>query len=269
MPYFHSHDGTSLFFRRWGVGAPIVFLHAWALSSDAWQPQMIDLSQRGFSSIALDRRAHGRSDDPGAGFDFDSLADDVDTLLRHLDLSHVTLVGHSMGGGEAVRYISRHGAARVARLILIAPALPFLLKTNDNPDGVNDRAVLENWRQIWKTHFVEWLTQALPFGFDTSTSPERIQRTLQVMSQCSVQAAIATNVASAETDFRSELPRITVPTMILHGDQDASCPIGATGRRVAALIPNGRLKIYPGARHGLIASHAGEVSQDIAGFMRT
>jgi pimeloyl-ACP methyl ester carboxylesterase len=269
MPYFHSHDGTSLYYRRWGAGAPIVFLHAWALNSDAWQSQMIDLAQDGYSCIALDRRAHGRSDDPGAGFDFNSLADDVADLLRHLDLKDVTLVGHSMGAGEAVRYVIRHGAMRAARLILVAPALPFPLKTEGNPDGFNEPSVLEGWRRLWKTHYVEWLAKALPSGFDANVAPERVQRTLHMMLQCTVQAAIATNIASAETDFRGELPRITLPTLIIQGDLDASNPLDATGRKVAALIPSSQLKVYPGARHGLIASHAGQVNRDIADFIKS
>jgi non-heme chloroperoxidase len=267
LPYFESHDGTSLFYRRWGVGAPIIFLHAWALNSDVWQPHMIELSERGFSCIALDRRAHGRSDDPGCGFDFDSLSDDVSALLRHLSLTGVTLVGHSIGSAECIRCLTRHGSARVARLVLIAPSLPFMLKTTDNPDGPNEKRVLEGWREIWKTNYADWLAQALPSGFDPDVTPDRIQRTLRLMLQCTVQAAIGTNVALAETDFRSELPRVGVPTLILHGDQDVSCPVEATGRRVAKLISGSQLKIYEGARHGIIATHAKEVSNDIADFI--
>jgi non-heme chloroperoxidase len=268
VPYFNTHGGTSIYYRRWGSGTPIVFLHAWALNSEVWQSPMIQLSEQGFSCIAMDRRAHGRSDDPGGGFDYDSLADDLDALLQHLDLSGVALVGHSMGAAEAVRYISRHGSYRVRRLILLAPALPFLLKTVDNPDGMSDSATLQSWRTIWKTNFTDWLAQALPSGLDPNTSPERAQRTLQIMLQCSVQAAIATNVASAETDFRGELPRLDVPALILHGDQDVSCPLEATGRKVAALIPRSRLKVYEGARHGFIASHLKQVCQDVAEFAR-
>jgi non-heme chloroperoxidase len=268
LPYFNSFDGTSLYYRRWGCGAPILFLHAWALNSDAWQPQMMELSQRGFSCIALDRRAHGRSDDPGRGFDFNSLADDVDSLLRHLDLSGVALVGHSIGGAECVRCVTRHGSARIARLVLIAPSLPFMVKTPDNPDGANDPAVLASWREIWKTNYADWLAKALPQGFDPDVAPNRIRWTLRMMLQCTVQAAIETNVALAETDFRSELPRVGVATLILHGDRDASCPVEVTGQKVARLISGSRLKIYEGARHAIISSHAKQVSQDIQDFMR-
>jgi pimeloyl-ACP methyl ester carboxylesterase len=267
LPFFKSHDGTSLFYRRWGSGGPVVFLHAWALNSEAWQPHMIDLSGRGYSCIALDRRAHGRSDDPGGGFDFDSLADDVNALLVHLDLTDVTLVGHSIGGAECARCVSRHGSARIARLVLIAPSLPFMLKTADNPDGPNEKSVLESWRKIWKANYADWLAQALPSAFDPEVPTERLQRTLRMMLQCTVQAAIGTNVALAETDFRLELPRIDVPTLILHGDQDASCPIEVTGRRTAQLIPVSRLKVYEGARHGIIATHVQQVCDDTASFI--
>ena len=203
---------------------------------------MLELSQGGFNCIALDRRAHGRSDDPGHGFDFNSLADDINALLVHLDLDRATLVGHSIGGAECVRCVARHGDARVARLVLIAPSLPFMLKTADNSDGPNEKEVLESWRAIWKTNFADWLAQALPSGFGPDVPAERIQRTLWMMMKCTIQAAIETNVALAETDFRPELPSIKLPTLILHGDQDTSCPIEVTGSRAAQLIAGSRLR---------------------------
>jgi non-heme chloroperoxidase len=269
LPYFTSHDGTELFYRRWGAGAPIVLAHAWALNADGWQPQMIGLSERGFSCIAFDRRGHGRSDDPGAGYDLDSLADDLHALVERLDLTEITLVGHSIGAQESVRYLTRHGDRRVARLVLIAPALPYLLRTADNPDGPNDPATLEAWREMWKTHYVEWLAQALPAGFASEVAPQRLEQTLHAMLQCTIQAAIGTNIASNEADQRAELRSVAVPTLILHGDKDASCPLEATGRKVEALIGGSRLKIYPGGLHAIIASHAREVVDDISDFIAT
>jgi non-heme chloroperoxidase len=269
MPYFTSHDGAELFYRRWGDGAPIVLAHAWALNADAWQPQMIALSERGFSCIAFDRRGHGRSDDPGAGYDLDSLADDLNALVERLDLTEITLVGHSIGAQESVRYLTRHGDRRVARLVLIAPSLPYLLRTADNPDGPNDPGTLEAWREMWKTHYVEWLAQALPPNFAHDVAPQRLAQAMHTMLQCTVQAAIGTNIASNEADQRAELRRVAVPTLILQGDNDASCPLDVTGRKVEALICGSRLKIYPGGLHAIIASHAREVVDDISNFIAT
>ena len=268
MPYFSASDGASLFYRRWGAGSPVVFLHGWALNSEAWQSQMIALSQQGLSCIAYDRRGHGRSDDPGEGYDYDSLADDLNALMERLDLREATLVGHSMGNGESVRYLTRHGGGRVARLAMIAPALPFILRTPDNPGGPNERGQLDAWRGAWKNNYVEWLSQAVPAAFGADGSPDRIQWAMRMMLQCTIQAAIGTNVASAETDFRNELPQIKVPTLIIHGDEDVSTPLEATGRKVAQLIAGSQLKVYQGARHSLIGSHADQLNRDILAFVR-
>ena len=142
-PFIETRDGTQLFYRDWGSGAPLVFISGWALTSDCWGYQMAPLSDSGLRCIAYDRRGHGRSSDPGRGFDYDTLADDLAAVLDALDLKNVTLVAHSMAGGEAVRYLSRHGSKRVARVALIGATLPFLTKTADNPDGI-DPAVFEN-----------------------------------------------------------------------------------------------------------------------------
>lgn len=267
MPCFNSHDGTGLFYRQWGDGPPLVFLHAWAMNSEVWQPHMLELSRRGFSCVAYDRRGHGRSDDPGGRYDYDALSDDLAALLQHLDLRQVVLVGHSMGNGESVRYLTRHGYDRVARVVMIAPALPFMLKTPDNPDGT-DKAQLESWRATWQRNFPEWLGQVVPPAYAAGAPQERIQWTIRMMLQCTVQAAIETNVASAETDFRAELPDIKVPTLILHGDMDQSCSLETTGRRVAQLIPESRLKVYPGGRHSIIGSHVDQIIGDILEFAR-
>jgi non-heme chloroperoxidase len=138
QPYLETSDGTLLFYEDWGAGNPILFIHGLALSSQVWRYNMLPLSDRGFRCVAYDRRGHGRSTQPGRGYDYDTLADDLACVINQLDLRGLTLVGHSMSGGEIVRYISRHGAERVARIVLVAPSLPFILKTPDNPDGVRE-----------------------------------------------------------------------------------------------------------------------------------
>ena len=153
-PFIVTRDGASLFYKDWGNGKPVVFVHSWALNSDMWQYQMIHLAGQGLRCVAYDSRGHGRSSDPGQGYDYDTLAGDLAAVIEQLNLREVTLVGHSMGCGEIVRYLSRHGAARIARAALVAPTTPFLLKTEDNPDGV-DKRVFEQLRAMWSERLSE------------------------------------------------------------------------------------------------------------------
>lgn len=173
-----------------------------------------------------------------------------------------------MSAGECVRYVTRHGRQRISRMIMVSPSLPFMLKTADNPDGPNDKDQLIAWRTAWKRNFSEWLGQAVPIAFGPDTAPVRIQATIQMMMRCTVQAAIETNVALAETDFRRELPNFKVPTLILHGDLDQSCPLEVTGRRAAKLIPGCILKVYEGGRHSIVSSHIDRLVGDIMEFSK-
>ena len=268
MPYLTTSDATSLFYRSWGEGPAVVFTHGWALSSELWQPEMLMLAKAGCRCIAYDRRGHGRSDDPGHGYDFDTLADDLAAVLDALDLHEATLVGHSMGNGEIARYLTRHGDARVACVVMLAPALPFALKTPANPEGWTDPAVAEGWRAAWATGFAEWLAPAAIAAYGPEASLDRVQQTIRVMLQASIQAVIETNIAVVETDFRDELRQIDVPVLVLQGDDDQSCPLEATGRKVAQMVRNGRLKVYPAAKHTLIGSHVDEIVGDIVAFIR-
>lgn len=266
-PFIETRDRTRLFYRNWGKGKPVVFISGWALNSDAWQYQMIHLAEQGLRCIAYDRRGHGRSSDPGQGYDYDTLADDLATLLNELDLREVTLVGHSMGGGEIVRYLSRHGAARIARAVLLAPVTPFLLKTADNPEGV-DKRVFEQLRAAWGKDFPKWLADnARPF-FVPETSPELIQWGINLSLQCSLKAAVDCNRAATETDFRAELAKITMPTLIIHGTADKSAPLELTGRKTARLLPGSQLKVYEGAPHGLFITHLERVNRDLLAFIK-
>jgi len=267
MPTITSHDGTQLFCRRWGEGPPVVFVHGWAMSSDAWRTAMLLASRAGFQAIAYDRRGHGRSDDPGRGYDYDSLADDLAAVLETFEVQHATLVGHSMGCGEITRYLSRYDGARVDRAVMVAPFLPFPLKTADNPDGIADRAAMDGMREMWATNFTGWLAQAAPPAFGAGASPELVSQTIRAMLQCSLQAAIACNVTGAETDLRPELAAIATPTLVLQGDADGSCPLDLTGRKLPGLMPDCRLKVYPGATHTLIVEQAAEMTDDILTFI--
>jgi pimeloyl-ACP methyl ester carboxylesterase len=268
MPTIKSHDGTELFCRRWGEGPPVLFVHGWALSSDAWQPAMLRAVAAGHQAIAYDRRGHGRSDDPGRGYDYDCLADDLAAVIEEFDLKDVTLVGHSMGCGEIARYLSRYGDDRVARAVMVAPFLPYPLKTADNPEGYVDLAAAEAMREAWATNFAGWLAQAAPPAFGPGASSEQVAQTIRQMLRASLQAVIECNVAGSQADMRGELARINTPTLVLHGDADGSCPLDLTGRKVAGLMPNCRLKVYPGATHTLIVEQAERMMDDVLAFVR-
>jgi pimeloyl-ACP methyl ester carboxylesterase len=266
-PFIVTSDGASLFYKDWGAGKTVVFVHSWALNSDMWQYQMIHLADRGLRCVAYDSRGHGRSSDPGRGYDYDTLAGDLAAVIERLNLREVTLVGHSMGCGVVVRYLSSHGPRRVARVALVSPSLPFLLKTEDNPDGV-DKSVFERLRARWGKDFPKWLADnAWPF-FMPETSPEMVQWGVRMCMQASLKALIDCNRVDTETDFRAELPKITTPTLIIHGDKDVSTPLESTGRKTARLIPGSRLEVYEGAPHGLMFTHMDRFNRDLHDFIK-
>ncbi len=265
--FIRTRDGVELFYRDMGTGRPVVFLTGWMLSSEMWDYQLVPLSEQGLRCIAYDRRGHGRSSDPGRGYDYDTLADDLASVLEALDLRDVTLVGHSMASGELVRYLSRHGDRRIARLVFLAPAAtPFLLKTADNPDGV-DGAFFEQFRSaVLLRDTPGWLAaNADPF-FVAETSAAMKSWLMGLMLRCSLKASIDCHRAMTSTDFRSELTRIRVPSLVIHGDKDVSAPIHLTGQRTAQLIPGCRFKVYEGAPHGLMITHRDRLNADLLAF---
>jgi non-heme chloroperoxidase len=259
-------DGTSLFHKDWGSGRPVVFISSWGLNADMWAYQMLALSGPEVRCIAFDRRGHGRSSDPGRGYDYDTLADDLATVIEQLELNEITLIGHSMAAGEIVRYLSRHGPSRVARVILLAPSTPFLLKTADNPEGV-DKTVFEQMRAMWRKDFPKWLFDNAPPFFVPETSPEMIRWVGGMLLQSSLKALIDLNVQVTQTDFRGELRHVSRPTFIIHGDRDLSAPLGLTGRKTAELIPGSRLTVYEGAPHGLMFTHRERLNADLLTFV--
>ena len=267
MPFIETRDHAALFYKDWGTGKPVLFVHSWAANSELWQYQMIHLSDQGMRCVAYDTRGHGRSSDPGRGYDADTLADDLAAVIQKLDLHEVTLVGHSMGCGEIVRYLSRHGASRISRVVFVSPTTPFSLKTADNPDGI-DRSSLDHLREIWTKDFPKWLgDNARPF-FSPETSPEMVQWGVRMCLQASLKAIIECNRVDSETDYRTELTKINRPTLIIHGDADASAHIERTGRRTAKLIPGSQFRVYEGAPHGLMFTHRERLNADLLAFMK-
>ncbi|WGS53061.1 alpha/beta hydrolase [Paraburkholderia sp. D15] len=260
-------DNTHLFYRDWGQGRPLVFLSGWTLNTDMWAYQMEPLSRLNCRCIAYDRRGHGRSSDPGRGYDFDTLADDLHSVLTQLDLHDVTLVAHSIASGEAVRYLTRHGAARIARVAFVAPAAtPYLLKTADNPNGI-DAALFEQGRAALSRSFPDWIeANAAPyFGPGVSRAP--LDWTIRMMLQTSHQAMLELAHVQTITDFRAELRRLDLPALVIQGDRDASAPLELTGRPTARLIAGASLEVYEGAGHGLYFTHAERLNQDLLAFL--
>ena len=272
MPTFQTADRTQVHYEDWGDGPPIVFIPAWSLSSKMWQHQMATIADLGFRCVAPDRRGHGRSDRPGAGYDYDTLADDLAGLMDHLDLHDVVLVSHSMGEGEAVRYLTRHGDARVAKLILVSPLGPLPMQTDDNPLGV-DATLVDTIRQSWKQDFTRWMdaNQDAFFGRGLTgcdVSPGLIEWTRGDMLDTSLRALIECNRTGVETDRREDMRGVRVPTLIIQGDHDASIPIELSGQVCAALIEGSDLVVYENAPHALYLTHSDRLSADIIDFAK-
>jgi pimeloyl-ACP methyl ester carboxylesterase len=270
MTTLRTADGTPLFVRDWPAQGrargTLVFLAGWTLSSDAWAYQMAPLARQGFRCVAFDRRAHGRSDDPGRGLDFDTLADDLATALECLDVRDACLVAHSFASGEAVRCLTRHGRGRVARVLLLAPAaIPYLRRSEDNPHGLPQAAIDAHLAAL-EADFPGWIeANAAPY-FGAAGTRALIDWTARDMTRTSLQATLELARLQLHTDFRAELARIDVPVLIVHGTADASAPIELTGRPAAALIPGARLVEIDGAPHGLYVTHRERVNAEIAAF---
>jgi pimeloyl-ACP methyl ester carboxylesterase len=270
--FVEAADGTSLFYRDWGAGSPVVFLAPWAMNSISWEQQTIYLADRGFRCISYDRRGHGRSGQPGRGYDFDTLSSDLDALIEQLGLHDITLVGHSMGCGEVVRYLTRHGARRVARIVLVATITPFILKTADNPDGV-EKTVLEKGRADLSRDCPNVVARAAPayFGTPKNTVSEEMMQwwTRMIVDGCSLKVMLELHRMFTETDFRPELAQIKVRTLLIHGDNDTSTPLEKTGRKTVPLIPGSRLIVYENAAHGLPSTHADRLNADLLEFAKS
>jgi non-heme chloroperoxidase len=266
MPFIAAKDGAQLYWRDWGKGAPILFLSGLGCGGQMWDYQMAALAEQGFRCIGFDRRGHGRSDQPASGYDYDTFADDIAGLIEDLGVTNITLVAHSMAGGEVVRYLTRHGSSRVARAVLLAPTTPMLLQTEDNPRGAPRAAFEALWAQ-WKQDYPKWVADNLAPFFIPETSPA-MMRWGATLLQVSVPVALACSRMMVEADLRAEMRRIEVPTLLIHGDRDRSTPIELTGKPSADLIPGCRLLVYEGAPHGLMFTHMDRLHADILQFVR-
>jgi len=259
-------DGTGLYWKEWGSGAPLLFVHSASAHGRLWDYQVAALADRGFRCITFDRRGHGRSDQPRSGYDYDTLADDLSEVIDALGLRRVALIGHSMGCAEILRYLTRHGGSRASGVVLLGTTTPFLLKTDDNPHGV-PAAAFESLRGQWRLDYAKWVADNTAPFFDADTSPAMMQWGASLLGDMSVPIAIACNETVTAADFRAELPQITARTLIIHGDRDVSAPLALTGRPTAALIPGSELKVYEGAPHGLMFTHSERLHADLLAFL--
>lgn len=272
MGYITTRDDTKLYYKDWGTGRPVILLHGWPLSADSWDDQAMVLADAGFRAVAYDRRGFGRSEQPFGGYDYDTLTDDLAAVIEQTGADGATLVGFSMGGGEVARYMSRHGGRNVARAALIASIVPYMLKTSDNPDGVDQATFAQMTESIRadRAHFFAGFFKDF-YGVGLVSSPvsdELLEASRHTAMQASLKATLACAEAFATTDFRPDLASFRVPTLIIHGTADKTVPIDATGRAAAKAIPGAELIEYDAAPHGLFATHKERLTNDLLAFLR-
>jgi len=254
-----------------GPGRPVVLIHGWPLSSASWSEQIPALAAAGHRVVAYDRRGFGQSDKPGRGYDYDTLADDLAGVMKELSLDDVTLVGFSMGGGEVARYVSRHGADRLRSVVFAAAVPPYLLRTDDNPEGpLTKEQAAEMTAQLTDDEiaFYDGFTrQFFSAGGVLQVSEEQRAAALAMCGQADKKAALACMASFGTTDFRTDLPNVTVPTLVIHGDSDATVPFEGSGRRTHATIPQSELVVLEGAPHGCNVSHADAFNRALLAFL--
>ena len=272
MPTITTKDGTTIYYKDWGKGQPIVFSHGWPLTADDWDGQMLFFGQRGYRVIAHDRRGHGRSTQTWDGNDMDTYADDLAALTEKLDLKNAIHVGHSTGGGEVARYIGRYGSKRVGMAVLISSVPPLMLKTDKNPGGL-PLSVFDDLRaQMAKNRPQFYKDITLPFyGYNRPGAKisEGIREHWFLQGMLGgMKPHYDCIKAFSETDFTEDLKKFDVPTLVMHGDDDQIVPIGASGLMSAKIVKGATLKVYPGFPHGMPTTHADQINADLLDFIR-
>ena len=271
MAFVTTRDGTKLYYKDWGAGRPVILIHGWPLSADSWDDQALALADAGYRAIAYDRRGFGRSDQPWDGYNYDTLSDDLADVMEATGAENAALVGFSMAGGEIARYLSRHGGKNVSQAALISSVVPYMLKTDDNPNGVPEPMFAQmtaGMKADRPKFFAEFFKSF--YGVSALSHPvssELLENSLDVAMQAGLKPTLACAQAFATTDFRPDLPAFTVPTLIIHGTGDGTVPIDATGREAAKAIPHAKLIEYDGAPHGLFATEKDRLTADLLEFL--
>ena len=272
MNHVTTADNTKLYVKDWGTGRPVILMHGWPLSADSWDDQAMALADAGYRAIAYDRRGFGRSSQPWSGYDYNTFADDLATVIEQTSAKDATLVGFSMGGGEVARYMSRHNGKGIAKAALVSSIVPFMLKTPDNPGGT-DSSVFEDMTKGMKEDRAKFFAAFFKDFFGVSlvshaASAELLEWARSVSMQASLKATLACAKAFATTDFRPDLAAFKVPTLIIHGTGDKTVPIDASGRAAAKGIAQSTLIEYEGAAHGLFATEKERLTRDLLNFVK-
>ena len=271
MSTITTKDGRQIYYKDWGKGTAVTFSHGWPLNADAWDGQMLFLAQRGFRVVAHDRRGHGRSTQTSVGNDMNGYADDLAAVIDTLDLKGVTLVGHSTGGGEVARYIGRYGTRRVAKAVLIAAVPPLMLKTAANPEGLPIEVFDKMRADLVKDPSQFYKDLALPFYGANRPGAKVSQGMLDQFWMWSMQAGLLNAYESikafSETDQKEDLKKFDVPTLVMHGEDDQIVPVKDSAKKSAKLIKGSQELYYPGAPHGLTATHADWVNSHLLQFL--
>ncbi|NIH83806.1 alpha/beta fold hydrolase [Amycolatopsis granulosa] len=273
MPYFEGSDGAQLYYKDWGSGPPVVFSHGWPLSSDAWDVELKLLADNGFRAIAHDRRGHGRSEDTWTGNDMDTYAADLAALVDGLGLSDVVVVGHSTGGGEAVRYAARHGAGRVRKVVTVGAIPPVMVRSDTNPEGTPLSVFDEIRANVLADRSQYWKELALPFyGFNREgavLSQGLVDHFWLQGMHAGLAPAYDCVRAFSETDLTDDLKALDVPILIAHGDDDQIVPIHDAAAKAIELVRYGTLRVYPGASHGIHGEYQKQLGRDLLEFIRS
>lgn len=272
MPMIETRDGTRLYAKIWGDGRPVILIHGWPLSGDSWDPVSNALAENGFKAIAYDRRGFGRSDQPSGGYDYDTFADDLAAVIDQCaDSDQVALVGFSMGGGEIARYLSRHGSSRVNRVALVSSVVPYMPRTDDNPDGVPQEvfAQMEEGMRADRAHFFSgFFKDFYGVGFiDRPVSEEVLRLSWTSAMMAGLRPTLLSAKAFATTDFRPDLAAFTMPTLVIHGTADKTVPIAVTARKVAEAVRQAELVEYEGEAHGVFATQTERLIADLLSFL--
>jgi non-heme chloroperoxidase len=273
MSTFTTKEGVEIFYKDWGKGQPIVFSHGWPLSADDWDTQMMFFVNRGYRVIAHDRRGHGRSTQTSDGHDMDHYADDLAALTDHLDLKDAVHVGHSTGGGEVARYLGRHGQSRVSKAVLISSVPPLMLKTPSNPGGLPKEVFdgLQSQLAASRTQFYYDLPAGPFYGYNrpgATPSQAVIWNWWRQSMMGGAKAHYDGIVAFSQTDFTEDLKKITVPVLVMHGDDDQIVPYADSAPLSAKLLKNGTLKTYKGFPHGMPTTQADTINTDLLAFVK-